>query len=233
MAWKKKPSQRSYRCNGELIAARRIGRDWSQAELGIRAGYSARLVAKAEAGEKIATQTIDDIATALSTPDEPLYPEDLICNPKGLALEFVENLKRYQGDVVTHCRHFLSDDIEFFMPGDPQILPFAGRHVGIEAMDRACRLFFECVEIVDMDRWTTDFTITDGNQVVVAQWIPAQARGLAAKGLIAEKTELVVYRMVFERGMIVLFDDQYSAHSAEAEWLMQQAMLKAAESTAG
>ncbi|MCA9167105.1 MAG: helix-turn-helix domain-containing protein [Planctomycetales bacterium] len=220
------PSKRSHPCNGDLLRSRRFQREWTQEQLAAAADLSVRLIAKAESNGRLRFDTLALLASVLSTSEKPLYAEDLISDPKALALEFIDNLREHQGDVVSHCRHFLDEDIVFFMPGDPSILPFAGRHVGIEAMDRACRIFFETLEVPDLSRWVTEFVVCDDNQVIAAQWIPAQLRGLAEKGIDATKAELVVYRMVFQRGKIVHFDDQYSANSAEAETLMQRAILE-------
>jgi transcriptional regulator with XRE-family HTH domain len=55
-----------HRVNGVTIRVRRKQLGWSQVELGHRAGYSERVIRKAEAGGTLRIQTIYDIAMTLS-----------------------------------------------------------------------------------------------------------------------------------------------------------------------
>lgn len=225
MAWEKPPTERSYRCNGNLLSQRRRQRGWTQEELAARANFSVRLVAKAEAGENLQPDTVDVLASTLSTAGNPLFPEDLVTHPKELALEFVELLKTHQGEVVSKCRHFLSDDILFVIPGDPEIFPFAGRYVGIEEFDRGCRLFFETIEIVDLDCWKVEFAMSDGTDVVVTYTVAGQLHGLAERGINTAIPMLVINVMKFRRGRIVELHDYYQVPHAEKEAVAQKELL--------
>jgi transcriptional regulator with XRE-family HTH domain len=80
----------SHVCNPELLVFRRRRKGWTQFELARAAGYTERLISKAESGRPISRQAIVDIAEALSFPDHPLAPEDLICNPLTLARQYIE-----------------------------------------------------------------------------------------------------------------------------------------------
>ncbi|MFN3148584.1 helix-turn-helix domain-containing protein [Bremerella sp.] len=56
----------TYKCNRDFLRELRLNNGWTQAELAKRAGYSERLIGKAESGSPIARDTIVDIADALS-----------------------------------------------------------------------------------------------------------------------------------------------------------------------
>lgn len=228
MPWERTPRKRSYPCNGDLLKQRRQRRDWTQEDLAGICQYSVRLIAKAEAGGTLHPDTLERLAAALSTPADPLFPEDLASDPKKLALEFLKHLKQDQAQVVSRCQHFLADDIKFFMPGDPAILPFAGHHRGLDEMDRACAAFFGVMEFPRLDEWQTEFAVCEGNEVVVGQWVPGQLRGLSAKGVDVANKMLVVCRMVFERGKIVTFNDYFAHEATESAVLEQQKLLKSA-----
>jgi transcriptional regulator with XRE-family HTH domain len=227
MAWEKAPKGRSYPCNGDLVRRRRQQRRWTQEDLADITNYSVRLIAKAEAGGALHPDTLERLAAALSVPSDPLFPEDLITNPKQLALEFLKQLKLHRGQVVSKCQHFLAPEIRFNMPGNPDVFPFAGRHLGIDAMDRACQKFFETIEIVRPDLWRTEFAVCEGNEVVTGQWIYAQLRGLADQGIVTADRTLVVNRMIFVRGQIASFDDHYPHEETEKAVIEQQKRLRA------
>ncbi len=213
MAWEKSPNGRSYPCNGDLLKRRRQQRHWSQEDLADITKFSVRVIAKAEAGGSLHPDTLERLAAALSEPAAPLFPEDLITNPKALALEFLARLKDHQGQVVSKCQHFLAEDIQFLMPGNPEILPFAGQHVGLDAMDRACDTFFRFIEIWKPECWQTEFLVCEGNEVVTGQWVPGRMRGYPDN--LPVKPTFVINRMVFERGKIVAFHDYFQASAAE------------------
>jgi transcriptional regulator with XRE-family HTH domain len=225
MAWERTPKGRSCPCNGDLVKQRRLRRRWTQENLADITGFSVRLIAKAEAGGSLHPDTIEVLAAALSTATDPLFPEDLIADPKQLALEFLKQLKLHQGQVVSKCHQFLAEEVRFVMPGNPDILPFAGRHVGVDAMDQACFKFFEAMEIPKLELWRTEFVVCEGNEVVTGQWIPGQVRGLAQKGFMVATPALIVNRIVFARGKIVTYDDYFLHHEAEQAFLEQKQLL--------
>jgi transcriptional regulator with XRE-family HTH domain len=228
MSWENPPKGRSFACNGELVRQRRRLRRWTQEDLADVTKLSVRVIAKAEAGGALHADTIEDLATALSMPETPLFPEDLISNPKQLALEFLQQLKSSRGQVVAKCQHFLDENIRFVMPGNPETMTFAGCHRGLAAMDKACAAFFEVLEITKPELWRTEFAVCEGNEVVTGQWLTGQLRGLSEKGIVIAGAALVVNRMVIERGKIVSIDDYYLHLEAEKELAKQRELLHAA-----
>ncbi len=63
--------------NGVTIRFRRKQLGWSQVELGHRAGYSERVIRKAEANGTLRLQTIKDLAMTLSVGGQLLTFQDL------------------------------------------------------------------------------------------------------------------------------------------------------------
>ena len=78
-----KSSSKLLAVNGGIIRRRRKQLGWSQVEFGHRAGYSERVVRKAEAGGTLRLQTIKDFATTLSLEGGILSIQDLtnLSNP--------------------------------------------------------------------------------------------------------------------------------------------------------
>jgi transcriptional regulator with XRE-family HTH domain len=140
----------------------------TQVELAAKAGYSTRLVSKAESGKSIAVSTLEDLAEALSTETEPVFYEDLCCNPLSMAREFIRALYLSGPNAIDATRHFIDKNVEFCIAGDPEKIPFAGQHCGIEAVDAAIRCWFSGMqgpENHDIDAFYRYFS--QGNEVVV------------------------------------------------------------------
>jgi transcriptional regulator with XRE-family HTH domain len=64
--------------NGSHLRSLRQSRGWTQVEFGRLAGYSERLIRKAESGGNLLLETIEDLATALSQTNEVVSSESLI-----------------------------------------------------------------------------------------------------------------------------------------------------------
>ena len=221
MPWSEPPQQKSYVCNGQLLKTYRQRRKWTQEQLAAECDLSVRVIAKAEGGGSLHPDTLDRIAAALSEPDDGIHPEDLASNPEAIVREFLGNLKEHRGDVVPNSRHLLSDDIVYIMPGDPDALPFAGEHLGVEAADRSVRAFFDMVEITDPDEWTTEMVSCHGQEVIAVQLVRGQLKGLSEVSDKPPPPTLVVYRMVVQRGKIVVFDEHYPAEMAKENVRLQ------------
>ncbi len=202
MAWAKSDLKRSYPCNGELLSYLRERKGWTQTELAHFAGYSKRLVCKAEAGEPISTAVIADLADALAVPDGPVYPEDLITDPVSLAKAYIAAEYVEQKNTFNAIRHFLDDDIAIHLAGDPQSIPFAGEHQGIAAVERAFAIFFSIMEVPvghDHEPWYQ--FLGQGNEVIVwgESWMHPIGRPM-------QQPLKLVHRMKFRRGKLLLVE---------------------------
>ncbi len=205
MAWKEPPLKRSFVCNAELLVFLRERKSFTQQQLAEEAGYSERLISKAEAGQPISTTTIDCLAEALSSADQPVYPEDLVTDPVHLSKEYFAALHTKGKGVVDAIKHFLHDDVIFRIAGDPEHIPFAGEHIGIDGIKRVFGLFFSLLEAPANHDHLSDYRyVCQGNEVQMwgESWIHPIGQPL-------EKPIPISHRFVFERGKLILMEDIY------------------------
>lgn len=86
--WSNGPGKSSLPINGDLMRDLRKARGWTQEQLAALAGYSPRLIRKAESGSSVKSDTIEVLAAALSTPEAPVSPETLVSDPLGMVRAF-------------------------------------------------------------------------------------------------------------------------------------------------
>ncbi len=205
MAWKEPPLKRSYACNPELLVYLRERKGLTQQQLAEVAGYSERLISKAESGQAISTAAVADLAEALSSENEPVYPEDLITDPVSLAKEYMAALHTQGNGIVDAIQRFLDDEVIFRISGDPKHFPFAGEHCGIEAVRRVFEIFFSILEApADHDHEANYKYVGQGNEVILwgESWIHPIGQPM-------ERPIPIAHRFVFERGKLVLLEDVY------------------------
>ncbi|MGI9430198.1 MAG: helix-turn-helix domain-containing protein [Bythopirellula sp.] len=154
-----------------MVRFLRKQRGWTQERLATAAGYTKRLVAKAESSGSLKPDTIEILAETLATSELEVHPEDLTACPKELAVAFMHAYAEYEQEMITHCRHFIAEDLQGLFPGGPQSAPLSGLHDGIDAYDQFCRNFFQVFARVDK-RMALDTAVytTSGNHVVVAYY---------------------------------------------------------------
>lgn len=212
MGWSTTNLKRAYACNPDILRQLRESRGWTQRELAIRSGYTDRLVSKAESGRSVSAHTVEVLAETLSTPDQPIYPEDLIFDPVARAKDYIKSFYCHQREVVAKIRHFLDDEVVYRIAGDPALIPFAGEHRGIEAVERLMELFFSLLEVPenhDPEPWYR--YMGQGNEVIIwgESWIHPIGSPMT-------KPIGVTIRMVFRKGKLVLFDDVFDTQAGEA-----------------
>ena len=130
MAWNQRSLRRAYACNTKLLQYFRERRGWTQAELAKIAGYSERLISKAESGGSISTATIANLADALSSSFQKVYPEDLISDPVQLAKAFFASLHALGAGAYASVDHLVDENVVVKTAGDPVMIPFAGEYRG-------------------------------------------------------------------------------------------------------
>ncbi|MCO6042324.1 transcriptional regulator [Aeoliella sp. ICT_H6.2] len=220
MPWQEPPQQKAYACNGELVAFLRQKRGWTQRELAQESGYSERLVSKAEASQSISASTVADLADTLATPREPVHPEDLICDPVTLAKAYIAAEYEHPGNNVEKIRHFLDEDLVTRLNGDPEVIPFAGEHYGIDGLERAYSIFFSIIEPPANHDWRPWYKFAcHGNEVIVwgQNWMGPIGQPLT-------QPMQLVHRFVFQRGKLVLSEVLFDAAQG-AEYLRQAGLL--------
>ena len=203
MEWSQRA--RSYCCNGELLKALRKQRGWSQEQLAKEAGYSDRVIRKAEGGRSISVETIRDLAEALDGEESSVCPEDLICDPLALTQGFIAAVYQHRADVITHVRHFLADNVVFRQAGDPNLFPFAGEHLGIDAADQMFKLFFTYLEQPEGWRFEPQYRVSScGKTVFVTgeEWTHPIGRPL-------DSPMWVILTFTYEGGKLTAYDGKF------------------------
>ncbi len=204
---------RAYACNRDFLRQLRLRNGLTQADLAKRAGYSERLISKAEAGVPIALDTIVDLADAFSEVDEDrIFWEDLACNPVQLAQRYIHALHVHQKGVIDEIEEFLDVNAVVRIAGDPAQIPFAGEHVGIDAIRRAFDIFFSVLEVPQNLDYTKHYQyICQGPNAIIwgESWIHPIGRPM--------KTPIRVSNLLmFRQGKIVLLDDCFDTAAGAA-----------------
>ena len=113
----------------------RLRRGLTQLQLAQHAGFSERLIRKAEAGGPVRMHTLEVLAEALSTPEHPVTPADL----RGDALAVVQTYYRLRREhsygFARHIRHLLGNDYSVTVHADPATVPYAGTYHGVEGLE--------------------------------------------------------------------------------------------------
>lgn len=104
--------------SGENLRNLRIMRGLTQTELAKLAGYSERLVRKAEAGGTLSLSTIEDLAEALSCPQRKVAASDLSCFPEAIARKFVDCYDEFQQYMLDYCGDLLAENFVFYCAGE-------------------------------------------------------------------------------------------------------------------
>ncbi|MCA9263523.1 MAG: helix-turn-helix domain-containing protein [Planctomycetales bacterium] len=202
------PTKRSYPCRGDFVQLLREQQGWTQEELANRAGYSARLIRKAESMGSVSPETIADLAAALGTPEGPVYPEDLVSDPLASAKLFIEAYDRYERDMIQHIRHLLADDFVFWCAGDEQEMPIAGTYEGIEGFQQFLDIFFSVMSRPPGFSISPTFSCA-GNEVVIRYLDRTIMNGLAAPPV------WIVNVTRFGRGKIVRMDNYFDTDTGQ------------------
>lgn len=212
MPWTWEKLERSYVCNQDVLKFFRHRKRLSQQQLCDQSGVSVRVVSKAEAGATIATSSIDKLATALSLPNQEVFPEDLITFPLELTKLIVAATHSHKERLMDVVGHLIDPDAVFRIAGNPRKIPFAGMHRGARGYRRALTKFFQIFEITkDFDHTTAFEYFPKGTDVVL--WGSANYRLVDSDG----PTEKVQQRKRFRyrRGLLYAFDDHFDIGRSE------------------
>lgn len=186
----------------------RMEQGLSQDELAKRAGYSDRLIRKAEAGGNVCSQTIRDLADALSFPDAPVTYEDLVLDHLAMAKQFVHGYDHYGQWMLDTCLDLFHKSFVFYCPGDPNQVPFAGEWVGVAGMQTFFDRFFS---LFTREPGTLQPTYLVGESHVCARYYDQvffQGHTLP--------TFWVNLHIQFKDGLISRIDDEYDTKATAA-----------------
>ena len=199
------PKPRYKSCNAELLKHLRERRRFTQADLAAAAGYTERLIAKAESGATLSRETIEDIAEALSTPTDPITPDDLTSDPILIAQTYIHGLYVHQKDIVDRIGHIFDENIVAVIHGDPRVIPFAGKYCGIDEVRAGFQVFFSFLEVpAGHDHRPHYQYVSQGTNVVVwgRSWIHPIGAPLCDPMPICNL-------MKIRQGKLYYFEDQY------------------------
>ena len=192
--------------NRRLIRELRVQRGWSQRDLAKRAGYSDRLVRKAELGGTLDIETIRNLAEALSTTDEQITFDTLVHDPLSIAQTFVHGYDQLGREMLPAIEPYITEDFRLFVAGDPNAAPFIGTWNGKEGFQQFLDLFFGIVSRVPC---TLEPVYSVGTDSVIARYTDR----LMTPG--QPDTVLWVFlHFWFRDGMLYLVEDHYDTHTA-------------------
>ena len=205
MSWTKRDPKRSYQCDGTQLKKIRSSRGWSQRLLAQKAGYSERLISKAEANGQVTVDALEILAQTLTTDAEPVFPEDLIGSPEGLARSFSYAVYHLQNKMFDRVKHFIHEDVVFYIHGDRTEVPFAGTYRGLDGFETAIETFFRTMEIPEEEKNSRTYDyFTNQDEVVVLGETNIHPVGHPRK-----EPKPVSQLMRFKDGKLIHFEDRY------------------------
>jgi transcriptional regulator with XRE-family HTH domain len=153
--------------NGRALAYYRERLGWTQQQLADIAGYTRRVITKAEAGGSLHPDTIEVLAEAVSAPGQVVAPEDLVTDFEAVAWRIVRSFALDEEKFVHNMRHLLAEDLEFFVAGNPVENPFAGTYHGLEGIDQQNQAFFRLVERPHKRQYIESATVLQSGNLAV------------------------------------------------------------------
>ncbi|MCA9088142.1 MAG: nuclear transport factor 2 family protein [Planctomycetaceae bacterium] len=203
--------------NGRELRAQRLSRGLTQDRLGKLAGYTDRLVRKAEKGGTLDIATVQDLAEALSMTGEPVSCRDLTLDILSIARLWMECFEELQEKMLPKVESFYAPEFELICPGDPGSTPFVGTWRGLEGMQQWLDLFFGF--FVREKAEHVEYFV--GENSVVARWMER----CSLQGVPCDPVRINLY-FEFRDGRIVRMCDDYDTHSGATAIEKAQSNLK-------
>ena len=198
-------NSRSMPCNGKLISNLRRQLGWTQGDLAKKAGFTERLIVKAESSQNLAASTLHIIATTLCEAGAEVTVADLATDPAALARELFLSTYKHGPRSLDVNAHFISPNLVVHFAGDPAVFPFAGTHVGIEAAQRAFALFYSVIKPPDDPSEMEQIQIVStGHGALV--WGETWAHPI---GMPMSEPMKFAIKMDFDKGLLTVFDDRF------------------------
>jgi transcriptional regulator with XRE-family HTH domain len=178
----------------------------TQLQLAKAAGYTERLVRKAEKGGSLDITTIQNLAEAFSQFGAPVKCASLIQDNQTIARIWIEALNEYQSKMSSVIAPYLSDDLIINSPGCPQIAPFAGTFCGQVGHQKWLDAFFRVFDRVPC----CDVEFSIGADSVVARWMET----VTSQGTVCGQFRVSMF-FRFRDGLIVGIDHDHDTRAAE------------------
>ncbi len=189
------------------LKALRIQLGWTQGDLARFAGYSERLIRKAEASGSLSVGTIRDIAQALSVCGRTVTVEQLTIDLIAIAHQFVQSYDAHGEAMVCRCEHLLAEHFVFCNSAQNFDAMFSGGWNGRFGLQQFTELFF-----ANFERQSNSLkpTFDYMNSYVSARYLETltyQGRAL----------QVVVNQMFqFNRGLICRIDQECRAYGSRS-----------------
>ena len=197
-------SRKSLTCVPLRLLALRKRKGWNQRQLADASGLSQRVISKAESGKALLTQSVQQIASALATASNPVFPEDLITDQLAIARAYLKAFHTRQTRMTDGISLYLTKNPTFEFSGSEKKILFAGSHRGISEFDQAIRYFFRMFKISsNVPESAYDFYEND-NQVIC--WGKMKIGMVESMDL---KPTTFAIRFYFERGKIQHIESHY------------------------
>ena len=192
--------RRTHKVCANKLRNLRLHRALTQAELATKAGYSERLIRKAEAGGRLNLATLQDLATVLSTEQEMVDPMDLVVSNVASATRFVEAYDQFGPRMIEHCSDILADDFSFVCRGD-KVSRLSGKWKGRDGFQAWLNQFFGMVDRPQKEKLEVRYL--EGLDAVTAHFCDTF--------LVAGKQESmwVNWHFTFKSGLIAGVVDEY------------------------
>jgi transcriptional regulator with XRE-family HTH domain len=200
--------KRSLPVNGEMLKFYRARRGWTQDELASIAGYTERVIRKAEASGSLHPDTIEILAEALSSHDWTVNPEDLVTTPELMARAVIHAYRYKERQVVANVNSLLHNDLTVYAAGEEVGLPFAGRYAGVDGFDKFFGNYFEAFVRPDKELFQPKF-YSQGNEVILHGQEAVQAND--SKEVISS---WIFIKFTFERGQLIRYENFYDTAKA-------------------
>ena len=192
--------------SGEMLRRLRTERAMTQLQLGNAAGYTERLVRKAEKGGRLDIATVQNLAEALSQFGEPVSFESLLQDNLSTVKLWMQSLNELGLQMLAVMELYLADDFVLQCPGDPQITPFAGRFEKLAGFQRWLDAFFGTFT----RQPSLDVEFVVGTETIVARWMET----IFLQGIPCGPIRVSMY-FRFRDGLIVQMDDDYDTKAGE------------------
>lgn len=200
-------------CNGALLRHLREQRGLTQAELAHRAGFSDRLIVKAESGKSLAADTLQVLAMTLTeSGSPPVTCDDLTTHPLALARRYIAAIYTCNSgtEFIERTGDFLDRDVVFVISGNPAEIPFAGTWRGVDAIRKGFGLFFSLLESPPNHEFDEHYQyLVQGNNVVI--WGKSH---LHPRGQPLVEPMNVSNLLRFRTGKLYHFEDNYDTQLA-------------------
>jgi transcriptional regulator with XRE-family HTH domain len=130
---KKPGASPAVRINGSRLQALRKQAGLTQEELASRAGYSDRLIRKAEASSVLRQLTVVKLAAALSTNEYTVSAADLTISPELMSVEILKFLLGGQPSAIDSLKDYTHPAVVLHVAGLEIGVPFAGSYTSLAA----------------------------------------------------------------------------------------------------